>query len=228
MLKEIYLKAESGAKQSNQVKHRNRTVQNSSSNCDRPIRACLLFTGWNQSKNVDKNIDKTSSPSSISPKATKYLQPSFTSTAEVNSSNNHNTDSAVEIEDENKLVGHVIAADDRCVNNLNIQAAEQKTDLNNNNSKVVSFKKRSSSSRNFLKTKNSVKKQLSRLLSDKEEYTTIGTDLTARPTANLEQHTTGHRTSILASLRAASILLPLYGLHYLVFVYRLDTRYVVI
>ena len=33
----------------------------------------------------------------------------------------------------------------------------------------------------------------------------------------------GHRTSIMVSLRAASFLLPLYGLHYLVFAYRLDT-----
>lgn len=236
MLREIYQKAESGKQHT--AHSRNRTTIHTSSPANCKPRTCFLFTGWGQYKSSLPAASPVTSPTT-----TKYLHPSFAGDEQrpahdsetshlsrTNSSNNRNQSPIVDkrkivIEDENRseLVGHVLTEQPVIDGNNNTSDIQtEATDLNNltnlngsfNNSKEST--KRRSSSRSFGRTKSAVKKQLSRLLSDKESG-----DLANRPLANLEH--TGHRTSILVSLRAASILLPLYGLHYLVFVYRIET-----
>lgn len=233
MLREIYLKAESGKKQHNPHLRNRTTIHNSSPIGGKP-RTCFLFSGWSKSSTLP-----TASPVT-SPASAKYLHPSFASadeqrrepsaatvhSSQANGSNQSPTAGSkrrIVIEESgSELVGHAIAEQPITDDNNNTSDIQtEATDLNNLNGSLNNSKesiKRRSSSRSFGRTKSAVKKQLSRLLSDKESG-----DLVSRSSGNLEQHTSGHRTSILVSLRAASILLPLYGLHYLVFVYRLDT-----
>ena len=230
MLREIYQKAESGKKQ--HTPHlRNRTTIHTSSPINCKPRTCFLFTGWGQYKSSLPVGSPVTSPTTA-----KYLHPSFASdeqrqayeatseTVQLSQTNNSNATAGkrrIVIEDESELVGHAVIEQPITDDNNNTSDLQtEATDLNNLNGSFNNSKesiKRQSSSRSFGRTKSAVKKQLSRLLSDKEQG-----DLVSRTSANLEQHT-GHRTSILVSLRAASILLPLYGLHYLVFVYRIDT-----
>lgn len=225
MLREIYLKAESFSGQ--QKTQRKRTVPTLPT-YNRPIRAYFLFSGWKQSKS--NTIPKSASTSNINTTVsnrTSNKAPTFNTTASDNQIQSELDEKQIVIEEvENELVGHKI--DQNKIDSNNNQSRfesdnqEEETDFNGLNSKFSNSKesiKRRSSTRSFAKTKTAVKRQLSRLLSDKDS----GADLASRSSANLEQHTSGHRTSILVSLRAASILLPLYGLHYLVFVYRLDT-----
>lgn len=224
MLREIYLKAESGNKQ---VQHmRKRPSVHNSSSYSRPIRACFLFTGWSKkaknssvglqnatkySHSNDRNLDSDQSsehPNVRSPNSNQ-------SQSNENGSSTNKQKVVIEDENRNELVGHVI---DTNLATTDIQT--EQTDLNNLegfNTKDSLKGRKSSTRTSFCRTRSAVKKQLSRLLSDKEAG---GKDLGNR---SLEPHSSGHRTSILVSLRAASILLPLYGLHYLVFVYRLDT-----
>lgn len=237
MLREIYQKAESGKKQ-HTPHSRNRTTIHTSSPTNCKPRTCFLFTGWSHYKGSLPVASPVTSPTT-----TKYLHPSFagdeqrpasdSETSNLGRTNGSNRNQSptedkrkivIEAEDRGELVGHVLT-EQRVIdgNNNTSEIRTEATDLNNLASLNGSFNnskesvKRRSSSRSFGRTKSAVKKQLSRLMSDNKE----SGDLTNRSLANLEH--TSHRTSILVSLRAASILLPLYGLHYLVFVYRIET-----
>lgn len=231
MLRQIYLKAELGAKN---IPHHsvNRRTAKHSKTCSHRIRACFLLTSW-KSKNIENSQSNSlTASSSLSPNTSNHLNVSTkeehnhlknSSSASKNLNDNQTSIIKPVIEDENQnvLIGHVndptdtdedarIKVDQTNPNNLN------RTFSFNNSKENV---KKRSSNRNFCRTKSAIKKRLSRLVSDKESAT-VGDSARS---AYLEQHTSGHHRSILVSFRAASILLPLYGLHYLVFVYRLDT-----